>query len=91
MTAGISAGDPAVLLPMLAGIIFIVLTLAKVVDFLFRKYYRFAFYAVIGFVIASTAVIIPTQFASAGEILLAFGSAAIGFILAFGSEKLGNK
>jgi len=91
MTAGISAGDPGVLLPMLAGIAFIVLTLAKLVDFLFRKYYRFAFYAVIGFVIASTAVIIPVQYAGIGEFLIALGCAVVGFLLAFLSEKLGNK
>lgn len=90
MTAGISDGNMMVILPMFAGILCTVAALAKLVDYLFRKYYSIAFYAVIGFVIASTVVIIPLRYASLSHALLALLAAVIGFAAAYGSEKIGK-
>ena len=47
--------------------------LARLVTWFFRRHYAAAFHGILGFVTASTLVIIPTSYAGAGE--MALGSA----------------
>ena len=63
MVEGIRGIDPLVLLPMGAGIVLVVALSARLVNFLFKKYYTTAYHAIIGIVIASTLVIIPLSYA----------------------------
>ena len=90
MTAGIAAFSPVVLLPMLLGICACVFPFARLVNRLFERRYAASFFAVMGFVVASTAVIVPRSFASPAEAVLSLLTAALGFILAFGSERLAS-
>lgn len=91
MNAGIAAFSPAVLLPWLAGICASVFPFARLVERLFRERYAIAFWAVTGFVTASTLLIIPRSFASAGEAALALLCAAVGFLAAWFSSRLAKK
>ncbi|MBQ9980692.1 MAG: DUF368 domain-containing protein [Oscillospiraceae bacterium] len=88
-TAGISAFDLGVLGPMVIGIIVIVLLLARAVNTLFRKFYCHAYYVVMGFVLASTLVIIPRSFGGVGEGLACLGLAVLGFFVAWLLDKFG--
>jgi len=57
--------------------------LARLVTWLFRRHYAAAFHGILGFVAASTLVIVPTQYAGAGEMALSALCCAAGFALAF--------
>lgn len=90
MNSGIASFDMSVVVPMALGVAATVLVLARAVDRLFRERYTVAFHIVLGVTAASTAVIIPTSFAGAGEaltcaLLFIAGCFAAGWI-----EKLGK-
>ena len=89
LTAGIAAFSTAVLLPMLAGICAAVFPFARLVERLFKTHYAPAFWAVTGFVTASALSIIPRRFASVREGLLALLCAVLGFLAAWGLDRLG--
>lgn len=58
MTAGISHPTLEVILPMAAGILFVVFISARSINYMFDKHYSSSFHAVLGFVIASTIAIL---------------------------------
>lgn len=58
---GIGHLNMGVLLPGGLGALITVILLAKAVNALFERYYSLAFHAIIGIVIAATAMIIPFQ------------------------------
>lgn len=60
MAAGIKQLDFGVIIPITLGLIICILTLAKLVAWLFKKYYAFMYHFIIGIVIGSTAAIIPS-------------------------------
>lgn len=91
MAAGIAALDPGVILPMLLGVVLCVFPFARLVERLFQRHYAVSFYAVAGFVTASTLAILPRSFAGPGEAALALLSAAAGFGLAWGCDWLGRR
>ena len=57
--------------------------LARLVNWFFQHYYSIAFHGILGFVLASTLVIVPTAYSSGLEILLSAVCCAGGFALAF--------
>ena len=82
MAAGIAGLDMAVILPMLCGLLITVLLSARLINNLLEKQYAFISKIVLGIIIASTLLIIPTAFSNIFSALfsvLCFGS---GFILA---------
>jgi len=90
MTEGIAAMDMAVIIPMFLGVGVVVVLTARLVDFLFRRYYTAAYCCIIGFVAASTLVIIPLKYGGIWEFLLCMAVAAVGFLLAWLMEKFGR-
>jgi len=62
MTAGIAALDLWVILPLAIGAIAAVLVFAKLMALLLKRAYGSMFHAIIGFVVASTVLIIPREF-----------------------------
>ncbi len=80
MNAGIKDLSPEVLIPMMLGVLIITLTSARGINYIFKKHYAVAYHMVIGFVIASTVVIIlPMKYSGVGEVLLCVLSCAVGF------------
>ena len=65
MTAGIASLDMGVIIPWCIGLGGTILLMAKIINRLFERFFSQASFCVIGIVIASTAVIIPTQYISA--------------------------
>lgn len=91
MVAGISSFDMTVLVPWGLGMLGVVAAFARVVNWLFHKHYSIAYHAVLGIVLASTFIIIPTAYASTKELLLCVLCAASGALLAHFCGKLQPK
>ena len=91
MAEGFARLDMAVILPWLLGMVLIVLTLARVVNWCFRAHYPLFYHAVFGIVLASTVVIIPLHYDGARDALLCLLAAALGALAAYLSAKLQPK
>lgn len=91
MVEGISKFDPAVLIPWGLGLLSVVLLFARLVNWLFKRHYSIAYHAVLGIVLASTLIIVPVSYKSAGEALLCIVYAALGALLAHFSGRLQPK
>lgn len=83
MLEGLARLDLLVLSAALPGMALTIALLARLVTWFFRRHYAVAFHGILGFVAASTLVIIPTEYTGAGEMLLSALCAAAGFGLAF--------
>jgi putative membrane protein len=59
MASGIEHLDFSVILPLGLGLVVCVLAFAKLMDFLFNKFYSFMYHGIIGIVLGSTLAIIP--------------------------------
>ena len=86
MTAGIAAFDMGVVLPIFVGAFATVVLLSRLVNYIFANYYRLAFHVVVGFVLASTVAIIPTQYGSAAAIAACAVCCIMGFAVAWTLE-----
>ena len=91
MTAGIKVMSLEVLIPMLVGIVAITLISARAINNLFQKRYAVAYHMVIGFVIASTIMIVPLRYAGLGDILLCAGLCVFGYFAAWAMDFIGRK
>jgi putative membrane protein len=59
MASGIRQLDLGVIIPLILGVTLIVLVLAKLISWLFKKFYGFMYHFILGIVVGSTIVIIP--------------------------------
>jgi len=82
-------------LPMLAatlpGLLAAIAALARLMNWLFRKHYALAYHGILGVVLASTLVIVPTRYAGAWEALLSAVGCAVGFLTAWLLGKLDRR
>jgi len=69
--------------PLLLGIALVAFLFARVIDKLFDRHFSVASHAIVGLVLASTIMIIPTAFTGIGQILICLMLAAAGFIAAW--------
>ena len=83
MLEGLARLDLLVLSAALPGMFLTIALLARLVTWVFRRHYAAAFHGILGFVMASTLVIVPTEYAGAGEMALSALCAAAGFVLAY--------
>ena len=83
MLEGLARLDIFVLSAALPGMFLTIALLARLVTWLFRRHYAAAFHGILGFVAASTLVIIPTSYSGFGEMALSAVCCAAGFGLAF--------
>ena len=90
MAAGIRVLDLAVVIPLALGGIACVLIFAKLVAFLFRKYYAFMYHFILGIVVGSTLAIIPAG-VTGWEIILSILLFAFGALCSYGLSKLDEK
>ena len=85
---GISRLDLSVLVPWALGMAGVMALFARIVSRLFDTHYSIAYHAVIGIVLASTIIIIPTSFASAAELIWGIVCAVLGAAAAYFGGKL---
>lgn len=90
MLEGLARLDLLVLSASLPGMVLAIALLAQLVSWFFRTHYAVAFHGILGFVLASTLVIIPTEYAP-GEPLLSVLCCVGGFLLAFLLARLDKK
>jgi putative membrane protein len=91
MTSGIAALDLGVLIPMGIGIVATALSLARLVNMLFKKHYAVTSRAVLGFVVASSLKAIPTEFPSTASLIISLICFAVGFAVAYIMDKAESK
>ena len=91
MLAGMARLDFSVLIPMGIGACLIVFTLSKAMNSLFAKHYSLASHIILGIVLATTVVIVPTDFAGAGEIAVCIGCVLGGIAAAIGINRVCDK
>lgn len=83
MLDGLASLDLLVLCAALPGMFLTIALLARLVTWFFRRHYAVAFHGILGFVLASTLVIVPTEYAGVGEAALSAVLCAAGFGLAY--------
>ena len=91
MLEGLAELDLMVLAACLPGLALSVALLARLVSWFFHRYYSVAFHGILGFVLASTLVIIPTEYTGAGEMALSALCCVGGFLLAFFLARLDKR
>lgn len=87
MLDGALSLDFSVLIPVGIGIAAAIVLFAKLMNYIFKKYYTVAFYAVIGVVTASTLAIVPRAVANVAELILCVVSAVAGFVVSWILDK----
>ena len=90
MLEGLARLNLLVLSASLPGMVLAIALLARLVSWFFRRHYAVAFHGILGFVLASTLVIIPTEYGP-GEPLLSALCCVGGFLLAFLLARLDKK
>ena len=91
MMDGLARMDLLVLSASLPGMILAVLLLSRFVNWFLEQHYAAAFHGILGIVLASTLVIIPSGYTSLGEIALSAICCIVGFLLAFLLARLDQK
>ena len=84
LAEGIASLDLHVLIPMGIGIVVVIALTAKLINHLFETRYSISYHTIMGIVLASTLYIVPLEYGSLGEILLAvlcFGIGAAASLL----------
>jgi putative membrane protein len=90
MAAGIRVLDLAVVIPLAIGGIACVLILAKLIAWLFKKYYAIMYHFILGVVVGSTLAIIPAS-VTGWDIALSVLLFAFGALCSFGLSRLDEK
>jgi len=90
MAAGLRVLDLGVAVPLALGGLMIVLVLAKLIAWLFKKFYAVMYHLILGVVIGSTLAIIPRGVAG-WEIALCALLFVLGALASFGLSKLDEK
>lgn len=77
-----------VLMAVALGVVLSVLLLARLVNWVFRRYYSMALHGILGVVIASTLVIVPTAYSGIWEMVISAACCVGGYALARLMERL---
>ena len=91
MNAGIGSLDFSVILPLLLGVAASVLLFARLVTMLFKKHYTVISRVILGFVTASTLMILPHSFANIEKLIVSLICFAAGFVLTRVMDIVGSK
>ncbi len=83
MAQGIGNLDFNVIFPLLIGFAVTVAITAKIVNRLLERHYGVLSKTILGFVVSSVLLILPTSFSSAYQLLLGIACFALGFLLAY--------
>ncbi len=79
--------DLMVIIPVGVGGLISVLVFAKFINFMFKEYYGYTYYAVIGFVIGSIISILP-EISFSLNTMVGLGIGAVGYLISFGLSKI---
>ena len=88
MLVGMARLDFSVLIPLGIGACLIVFTLSRAVNRFFEKHYALASHIILGIVIATTVMIVPTKFSGTSGLLICLACTAGGVLAAAGINRL---
>lgn len=88
MLVGMARLDFSVLIPLGIGACLIVFTLSRAVNRFFEKHYALASHIILGIVIATTVMIVPTEFSGTSGLLICLACTAGGVLAAAGINRL---
>lgn len=88
---GLASLNFAVLATALPGMLITILVLARLVNWFFRRHYPLAFHGILGIVLASTLVIIPTEYTQLWELLSSAVCCVGGFLIAYLLSRLDRR
>lgn len=88
MLEGMARLDFRVLIPLGIGACLIVFTLSRAVNRFFEKYYALASHIILGIVIATTVMIVPTKYSGTSGLLICLACTAGGVLAAAGLNRL---
>ena len=88
MLEGMARLDFSVLIPLGIGACLIVFTLSRAVNHFFAKHYALASHIILGIVVATTVMIVPTKFSGTSGLLICLACAAGGVLAAAGINRL---
>lgn len=88
MLEGMARLDFSILIPLGIGACLIVFTLSRAVNRFFEKYYALASHIILGIVIATTVMIVPTKFSGTSGLLICLACTAGGVLAAAGINRL---
>ncbi|MBM7582566.1 putative membrane protein [Caldicoprobacter guelmensis] len=88
MAAGIADMRLDVILPLFVGIVLSAVGLARFVNFLLKRYHVFIHHVILGIVVASTLLIIPSGFSSTVQMMLSVAFFLVGYTVSLWMEKL---
>lgn len=91
MTEGIASLDLKVIFPIALGILLLIITLSKLVDYLFKKFYTQFYHIILGVIVASIILTLPTSYTSFGNLIVQIIFLLIGFIFSFTFDYFLNK
>ena len=91
LNSGIAAFDLSIIIPWVLGMFGTAVLMARLVTYLFEKFYSFSFHAVLGIVLASTIAIIPLEYNNILQFLAGFLFGVAGFIIAYLTDKMDLK
>lgn len=91
LNSGIADFNMNVIIPWVLGMMVTAILLAKLVNYLFDRFYSYSFHAVVGIVLASTVAIIPLEYNNILQFLAGILFGAAGFIIAYLSDKMDLK
>lgn len=91
MNVGIGSLDFSVIIPLLLGVAVSVSVFARFVNMLFKKHYTIISRIILGFVTASTLMILPNSFASFTIAIVSFVCFVAGFVLTRIMDIIGKK
>ncbi len=90
MAAGIKSLDFGVIVPLMIGGLACVLLLARLISWLFKKFYGVMYHLILGIVIGSTVAIFPFGI-NGNPLLVGAGLAVLGAVASYGLAKLDEK
>lgn len=88
MTTGIAELNLAIITPVLCGLLLTIILCARAVNKMFEKWYAMISKIVLGIMIASTLMIMPTSFTSISSAFLSAMCFGVGIVLARGISKV---
>lgn len=88
MVAGIADMRLDVILPLIVGIILSAVMLARFVNILLKNYQAIINHIILGIVVASTLLIIPSGFSNAGQLVLSVVFFVTGYAISIGMERV---
>ncbi|MFA5341216.1 MAG: DUF368 domain-containing protein, partial [Clostridia bacterium] len=91
MTSGIASLDLKVILPLIGGLGITVILFARLINLLFEKHHSIMHHTIIGIVIASTLLIVPTEYSNSLNFVISTACFFAGFIVSILMDKLENK